>query len=91
MGSRKPLLNFFDAEGQAVCADPLVDPEWFFNEPEYDLAKIICNQCPVIKACGLWAIQNKEPLGVYGGLTPDERNKLGKKSALQSKKQGIIN
>ncbi len=71
--------EMFEPEQPALCADPLVDPEWFFNEPEYQLAKIICDQCPVKLACGQWAINNNEQNGVWGGLTPDERHKLKKK------------
>lgn len=79
-------LSFFDAKGLARCADPLVDPEWFFNEPEYELAKITCDQCPIKAACAEWAITNNELLGVYGGMAPEER-KTAIKKIVQSKKR----
>jgi hypothetical protein len=88
VGTPVGALNFFDAKGLARCADPLVDPEWFFNEPEYELAKITCEQCPVKAMCAEWAIRNNEPLGVYGGLTPEERKTVIKKAVSLKKKKG---
>lgn len=36
-------------------------------------AKALCAVCPVMEACGQWAIDNKEYAGIWGGMTPKER------------------
>jgi WhiB family redox-sensing transcriptional regulator len=36
-------------------------------------AKQVCQQCPVINACADWALRTREPYGVWGGLSEDER------------------
>jgi WhiB family transcriptional regulator, redox-sensing transcriptional regulator len=40
------------------------------------LAKSICRQCPVTEACLAYALGNREPHGVWGGLNEAERNAL---------------
>lgn len=39
-------------------------------------AKAVCNRCPVIEDCLQWALDNREPHGIYGGLDEDERWRL---------------
>lgn len=39
-------------------------------------AKSICQGCPVIKDCLQWAVSVQEPYGVWGGMTPEERNRI---------------
>lgn len=39
-------------------------------------AKEICAECPVIMQCGAQALRVREPFGVWGGLTEDEREAL---------------
>ena len=39
-------------------------------------AKDICSGCPVIVACREHALAIREPFGVWGGLTEDERAQL---------------
>lgn len=36
-------------------------------------AKAICATCPVIAECAAFALSTREPYGVWGGLTPEER------------------
>jgi WhiB family redox-sensing transcriptional regulator len=36
-------------------------------------AKQICHQCPVISQCAAWALTTREPYGIWGGLSEDER------------------
>ncbi len=36
-------------------------------------AKAICSQCPVLERCAEFAISTREQYGVWGGMTPDER------------------
>jgi WhiB family redox-sensing transcriptional regulator len=39
-------------------------------------AKEICSGCPVIQDCLDYALAAREPWGVWGGMTVDERNNL---------------
>lgn len=62
----------------AVCAQ--IDPEAFFPDDNgaYSAraAKAVCKTCPVISECAEFAIRNFEMYGIWGGLTPAERQKL---------------
>lgn len=39
-------------------------------------AKAICAGCPVLDQCADFALSTREPYGVWGGLTPEERGLL---------------
>lgn len=39
-------------------------------------AKQICGLCPVVASCLDWALTMREPYGVWGGLSTDEREAL---------------
>ena len=60
----------------ALCAE--TDPDAFFPDKGHNpwLAKDVCRQCPVMDACRQWAIGTRQPHGVWGGLTADERAEL---------------
>lgn len=60
----------------ALCAE--VDPELWFPEEggSPEAARAICARCPVQEACLQQALRNREPYGVWGGLTPRERQNL---------------
>lgn len=64
----------------ALCdgADPVL---WvgrgdYHSPADVDEAKRICAMCPVRAMCLGEALENKEPGGVWGGLTEDERRAL---------------
>ena len=38
-----------------------------------DAAKAVCATCPVIAACRAHALRVREPYGVWGGMSEDER------------------
>lgn len=40
-------------------------------------AKSICRSCPVSEPCGVYALTTGERHGVWGALTPRERDNLG--------------
>jgi WhiB family transcriptional regulator, redox-sensing transcriptional regulator len=40
------------------------------------MAKAVCAACPVIDNCLRWALEAREPYGVWGGLSVDEREAL---------------
>lgn len=65
-------------EDTAIFYEPLIDEINTFNYPV--LAKRICATCSVKKACLLSG--KNEPLGVRGGLTPNERNATLKRGTL---------
>jgi WhiB family redox-sensing transcriptional regulator len=39
-------------------------------------AKAVCARCPVTENCLRWALATREPYGVWGGLSPEEREAL---------------
>lgn len=43
---------------------------------EIRLAKEVCGRCPVKPECAEYAVIGQEPYGVWGGLTPAERNAI---------------
>jgi WhiB family redox-sensing transcriptional regulator len=45
------------------------DPELFFAEAPTDveIAKALCDDCPIRRACLAGAIERREPWGVWGG------------------------
>lgn len=76
------LLNALDLtpgqgwRAEAACRD--YDPEIFFPEDENPAAKAkaICATCPVRMECLDWAIRNREPEGIWGGMTAAERRRV---------------
>lgn len=75
-----PVADLWSWQMQAACRD--VDDALFFH-PEGErgprrrardaAAKAICAGCPVVKDCREHALAVREPYGVWGGLTEDER------------------
>jgi len=69
---------------QSACLSE--DPDLFFHpegekgkarEERAELAKAVCEQkCPVMQECRVWALERREPYGVVGGLTEEERTKI---------------
>jgi WhiB family transcriptional regulator, redox-sensing transcriptional regulator len=61
---------------RAKCLD--ADPDIFFGEPGDPAinAKRICSICSVREPCLEWALDNDERHGVFGGLSPRERQNL---------------
>ncbi|MEU7416751.1 WhiB family transcriptional regulator [Streptomyces antibioticus] len=39
-------------------------------------AKAVCWRCPVRVVCGRWALDHREPVGVWGGLSEGERRAI---------------
>ena len=48
------------------------------HEQRYDerMAKEFCKKCPVKNQCAMAAIIDGDQYGIWGGLTPAERNKI---------------
>ncbi|MEX0847595.1 MAG: WhiB family transcriptional regulator [Ilumatobacteraceae bacterium] len=63
----------------------------FFPPPHFErkdariarerVAKSICRQCPVSGPCLAYALRNREPHGIWGGLNEFERNGLAADAA----------
>ena len=67
------------------CGEPLcsqTDPELFFPEigESTVAAKKLCRQCPVRVECLIFAMLNLEQHGIFGGLSPRERQILRRRS-----------
>jgi WhiB family redox-sensing transcriptional regulator len=75
-----PRQGDWDWQAQAACRG--LDTANFYH-PENERgpsrvrremqAKAICSRCPVIKQCLRWALEAREPYGVWGGLSAEER------------------
>ena len=78
-----PNSDFWDWQLAAACRGE--DPDIFFH-PEGErgamkaaresAAKAVCGRCPVVKQCLSHALTVREPYGVWGGMTEDERQFL---------------
>ncbi len=60
-----------------------VDPELFYPisatgpaVEQVTKAKKVCSGCPVTEDCLNWALRAGEPVGIWGGTTPEERRYL---------------
>lgn len=56
-----------------------IDPEVFFptTEDEAGLALSFCGVCSTRETCLAWALRNGERYGVWGGMTEQQRRRLG--------------
>lgn len=67
---------------QGACRG--MDSSLFFH-PEYERgrartareerAKAICRECPVVRQCAAHALSVREPYGVWGAMTVEERRR----------------
>jgi WhiB family redox-sensing transcriptional regulator len=83
-----PLAEHWEWQLQAACQG--MDSSLFFhpaNERNSDrnnriaAAKQICRQCPAVDGCLDHALRAREPYGIWGGLSEDERaERLGVES-----------
>jgi WhiB family transcriptional regulator, redox-sensing transcriptional regulator len=90
------LVDFWEWQLVAACRG--MDVSIFFHPPEernrarqerIAQAKAICNNCLAINECRAHALQVREPYGVWGGLSEDERaNLLGLASLKYPAKAG---
>jgi WhiB family transcriptional regulator, redox-sensing transcriptional regulator len=74
-----------DWRDQALCRDE--DPELFFpigvagsSLEQIDSAKAVCRQCPVSRQCLALALDSGQDVGIWGGLTAEERRTLRRRS-----------
>jgi WhiB family redox-sensing transcriptional regulator len=82
---RLPQIREGDWDWQVKAACRGIDTATFFH-PENERgpsrarremrAKAVCAQCPVIAECRRWALAAREPYGIWGGLSTEEREAL---------------
>jgi len=78
-----PVADLWEWQVRGACLK--ADPTLFFH-PEGErgpmrrdrdaAAKAVCAPCPVIRECREHALAVREPFGVWGGLTEDEREEI---------------
>jgi WhiB family redox-sensing transcriptional regulator len=78
-----PIAEEWEWQYEGTCRS--VDPEVFFP-PDSERgpvrqrrelqAKQYCQSCPVLERCREHALVVQEPYGVWGGLTPRERDRI---------------
>ncbi|MFI7588171.1 WhiB family transcriptional regulator [Spongisporangium articulatum] len=75
-----PVADLWEWQFEGACRDS--DPRLFFHPEgergparrERDLAaKAVCASCPVMDQCREHALAVREPYGVWGGLSEDDR------------------
>lgn len=68
-----------DWMNSAACTG--LDTESFFDDDEHsiNMAKKVCNHCPIKQACLKHAVENFENHGVWGGTSPRQRAKIRSK------------
>lgn len=72
-----PLGNVDDGwVGYAACVD--VPTHLFYPDKHHkaEAAKAVCARCPVREQCLNEAMSRRDPHGVWGGLSPEERKSL---------------
>jgi WhiB family transcriptional regulator, redox-sensing transcriptional regulator len=79
----KPVANEWDWQLKGSCQG--LNSNVFFHPDgergsarsrRADRAKAICQRCPVLEQCRRHALSAREPYGVWGGLTEEERREL---------------
>lgn len=79
----KPLMENYDWQLEGACRRSNTET-FFFAEAERgkrrlareQAAKAVCATCPVVQACLDHALKVREPYGVWGGTTPEERESI---------------
>ena len=75
-----PLTDHWDWQREAACRG--MDSSLFCDSreeprpptaPHTLTAKAICAQCPVLAFCRTYALDSREPYGIWGGLSEAER------------------
>jgi len=63
-------------------------PEEWHDELAWRTAKSYCRRCPIQIECAMYAINNNEQYGVWGGLSPGDRRRARKRLNVVKKKAG---
>ena len=78
-----PNADIWDWQLRGACRGE--DPDMFFH-PEGErgpartaremAAKAVCSRCPVQRQCAMHSLSVREPYGVWGGMSEDEREAI---------------
>jgi WhiB family redox-sensing transcriptional regulator len=78
-----PIIEVWEWQYDASCRSE--DPEAFFH-PDGErgqararreaYAKSVCATCPVIQQCAAHALSVREPYGIWGGMSEDDRDRI---------------
>jgi WhiB family redox-sensing transcriptional regulator len=91
-----PNADLWDWQLHAACRG--VDSALFFHpEGERGAARIsreesakeVCTRCPVLEQCAAHALKVREPYGVWGGLTEDDRVEMDLKRRTLNRKEMV--
>ena len=75
-----PLMDHWDWQYEGACRE--LDTDMFFypegergtaRRRRADAAKAVCATCPVMEECRDHAVASREPYGIWGGMTEEER------------------
>lgn len=78
-----PIAGVWEWQLQGACRQ--ADPDLFFHpegergprkERRERAAKAVCFSCPVLRQCRSHSLVVREPYGVWGGLSEDERESV---------------
>lgn len=91
-----PVADLWDWQFQGACREH--GSEVFFH-PQGErgsarrnrdaAAQAICATCPVVKQCREHALQVREPYGVWGGLTEDDREAIFSRRKAAAKRETV--
>jgi WhiB family redox-sensing transcriptional regulator len=75
-----PIAQLYEWQSAGACRT--ADPSLFFH-PESErgparakrdaAARAVCSGCPVLQACRTHGLTTREPYGMWGGLSEDDR------------------
>jgi WhiB family redox-sensing transcriptional regulator len=92
-----PSADAYEWQFQGACLQ--ADPSLFFHpdgergpaRARRDAAAVaVCAGCPVLQACRNHGLSVREPYGVWGGLTEDDREALYKAERSAQRKNKVI-
>lgn len=78
VGAPEVFIVGLSWQQRSACAKPGVDPEIFYPDRggSSSEARAICSRCPVRAECLEYALEEREPFGIWGGTSERERRVL---------------
>ena len=83
-----------DWRDEGLCTDPAYSAEdWFpigdgeASTAQAEAAKAICRTCPVVVICAAWALETRQPHGVWGALSERDRERIWRAQSRQATRE----